>query len=57
MKIYNVLGELVAFPINDVRTAGKYSVEFDGKNLPSGVYYYELRAGSFVGTKKMVLVK
>ncbi len=57
LKIYNVLGELVASPINDVRTAGKYSIEFDGKNLSSGVYYYELRAGSFVETKKMVLVK
>ena len=57
LKLYNVLGELVAFPLNDVRSAGKYSVEFEGKNLPSGVYYYELRAGDFVETKKMVLVK
>ncbi len=57
LKIYNVLGELVSFPLNETKTAGKYSIEFDGRNLPSGVYYYELKAGSFTDTKKMVLVK
>ena len=57
LKIYNVLGELVSFPLNETKTAGKYSIEFDGSNLPSGVYYYELKAGSFTETRKMVLVK
>jgi hypothetical protein len=57
LKIYNVLGELVAVPVNDVRSTGRYTVEFDGKNLPSGVYYYELNAGSFKDSKKMILVK
>jgi aminopeptidase N len=57
LKIYNVLGELVSNPLNELKNAGKYSVEFDGRGLPSGVYYYELKAGSFTQTKKMVLVK
>ena len=57
MKIYNVLGEQITVLVNDVRSTGKYSVDFDGRNLPSGVYYYELKAGSFTETRKMILVK
>lgn len=65
LKIYNVLGELVGVPVNEIRNTGKHSVEFDGINLPSGVYYYELKAGNpsassgqgFTETKKMVLIK
>jgi hypothetical protein len=40
-----------------MKEAGNYSMEFDASNLPSGVYYYEIKAGSFTDTKKMVLVK
>lgn len=57
IKIYDVLGKLVQKPVNEVKEAGKYSMEFDASNLPSGVYYYVIRAGSFTDTKKMVLVK
>jgi hypothetical protein len=58
LKIFNVLGEIIAEPVkNETKSAGKYSVEFDASNLPSGVYYYELRAGNYSETKKMVLVK
>jgi aminopeptidase N len=57
LKIYNVIGQLVMQPVNEVKEPGKYSLEFDASNLPSGVYYYEIKAGSFTDTRKMVLVK
>jgi aminopeptidase N len=58
LKIYNVLGEVVAVPINnETKIAGNYSVEFNAVNLPSGVYYYELKAGNYSEVKKMVLIK
>ena len=62
LKIYNILGKVVAVPVNnETKVSGKYSVEFDATNLPSGVYYYELsasgEAGDYTQTKKMVLVK
>jgi aminopeptidase N len=57
IKIYNAIGQLVMQPVNEMKEAGNYSMEFDASNLPSGVYYYEIKAGSFTDTKKMVLVK
>jgi hypothetical protein len=58
LTIYNVLGEVIAVPVNnETKIAGRYSVSFDATNLPSGVYYYELKAGEYAETKKMVLVK
>ena len=55
--IYDVLGREVATPINQQMKLGKYEVEWDGSNFASGVYFYKLEAGSFVETKKMVLIK
>ncbi len=58
LKIYNVLGEVVAVPVNnETKIAGYYAIQFDATNLPSGIYYYELRAGNYTDTKKMVLIK
>jgi hypothetical protein len=39
------------------KTAGNYSVNFDASNLPSGIYFYKLEAGSFTQIKKMMLLK
>lgn len=57
LKIYNILGELVSQPVNTVREAGEYSEKVNVTNLASGIYFYELQAGSFRDTKKMVVVK
>ena len=55
--IYDILGREVITLINQQLKPGDYEVEWDGSNYASGVYFYKLEAGSFVETKKMVLIK
>ena len=57
LKIYNVLGSEVATLVNEFKNAGSYNVSFNAENLSSGVYYYKLKSGTFVETKKMILLK
>jgi hypothetical protein len=64
LVIYNTLGESVMQLVNGEKEAGNYEVSFSATNLPSGIYFYRLQvypanggAGSFVETKKMVLMK
>jgi len=58
ITIYDLLGrEVVKLINNDFRKAGVYTVEFTAKNLSSGVYFYRLDAGSFMQTKRMILLK
>jgi hypothetical protein len=57
VKMYNLLGEEVATLVNEEKVAGYYQIEFNAANLPSGVYFYQLKAGDYVNTKKMVLLK
>lgn len=57
IKVYDATGALVSVPLNDVRPMGRHTIEFDGRNLASGMYYYEITAGDFRDVKKMVLVK
>jgi hypothetical protein len=57
LKVYNVLGEEIATLVNEVQQAGSHSVNFNAGNLASGVYFYKLTAGSYVQTKKMILLK
>ena len=57
LKVYNTLGEEVAVIFNGFRVAGKYTVNFDGSNLPSGVYYYRLITDDYNITRKFVLLK
>jgi len=57
LKVYDVLGNEVATLVNEEKPAGSYEVEFDAVNLPSGIYFYQLRASNFIETKKMVLLK
>jgi hypothetical protein len=57
LKVYNVLGKEVAALVNGRNDAGKHKIEFDASLLNSGVYFYKIESGSFVETKKMVLIK
>ena len=57
IKIYDILGKDITTLVNDYKSAGRYSVEFNAENLPSGIYFYELKANDFVTSKKMLLVK
>ncbi|MCF8242222.1 MAG: T9SS type A sorting domain-containing protein [Melioribacteraceae bacterium] len=55
--IYDILGNKVAALVNEPKSPGNYEIEFDGANLASGVYIYKLKAGSYSGIKKMILLK
>ena len=55
--LYDMTGRQVANLVNEVKTAGYYTVTFNASNLASGMYFYRISAGNFVSTKKMVLVK
>ena len=57
LSIYNVLGQNVATLVSENQPAGIYQVEFDANNLPSGVYFYHLKADYFQDMKKMILVR
>jgi hypothetical protein len=57
LKVYDILGKEVASLVNEYRQAGKYETEFNAEVLSSGVYFYQLKAGDFLQTKKMILLK
>lgn len=57
LQIYNTLGQKVATLINENQAPGAHQVRFNGRNLPSGIYFYRIEAGDFVQVKKMVLMK
>ena len=57
LKVYDALGREVATLVNEVKPEGKHSYRFNAAHLPSGVYYYRLQAGSFVETKKFILLR
>ena len=57
LKVYDVLGKEVAILVNEEKPAGSYDVEFNASNLASGIYCYQLKAGDFIQSKKMILLK
>jgi hypothetical protein len=57
LSVYDILGNKVATLVNEEKSQGTYEVEFSGKYLPSGVYFYHLNAGSSIETKKMILLR
>ncbi len=57
LKVYDALGKVVRTLVDGYKSEGRYSIEFSANNLASGLYFYELRCGEYVSTKKMILVK
>jgi hypothetical protein len=55
--VYNVNGQMIGELVNDFKTAGSYTITFDGKALASGVYFYKMQAGKFTDVKRMLLIK
>ncbi len=57
LKIYDILGNEVATLVNEEKIGGNYTVRFDGSRLSSGVYLYTLKAGKYISTRKLILIK
>jgi hypothetical protein len=57
LKVFDILGREVSTVVDEFRNAGSYEVNLDASDLQSGVYFYRLQAGSFIETKKMVVIK
>ncbi len=57
LKVYDVLGREISTLVYEIKQPGKYEVEFNASSLSSGVYFYQLKAGEFIQTKKMILIK
>ncbi len=57
LKVFNSLGEEVAVVIDDYQSAGNYRITFNGNDLPSGMYVYQLKSANYSESKKMLLLK
>jgi len=57
LEIFDITGELIATLADGPQDSGRHEVAFDAKDLPSGIYFYRLRAGAFAQMKRMLLVK
>ena len=57
ISVYDILGEEIRSLVSEEKNPGTYEVTFDAKNLPSGIYFYTIRAGEFSQSRKMILMK
>ncbi len=57
LKVYDILGNEIESLVNEEKKAGSYEITWHSKSLPSGVYFYRIQAGSFIASKKMLLLK
>lgn len=57
VKIYDILGREATTLVNQYKSQGSYDIKLDATNLASGMYIYQLKAGNFISTKKMLLLK
>jgi len=57
ITVFDILGNEIETLVSEEKPVGSYEVELDGSQLASGIYFYRLQAGSYVETKKMVLMK
>ena len=57
LKVYDVLGNEITSLVNEEKSAGSYEVEFNASELSSGIYFYQLKLGKSIQTRKMILTK
>jgi len=57
LSVFNSKGEEISILVNDIKSSGNYSIEFDGSDLNSGVYFYQLSVDGIANNKKMILTK
>ena len=57
LKVYDMLGKEIKTLVNEVKSAGSYTVDFNGSQFSSGVYFYKIQTGDFSEVKRMMLVK
>jgi len=57
LRVYDILGKAVATLVDEEKETGEYEVKFNANNLSSGIYFYQLKAGTFIETKKMIYLK
>ena len=57
LTVYNTLGQQVAQLVNSDIDAGYHEIQFNANNLASGVYFYRMQAGSFVETKRLIILR
>ena len=57
LAVFNVLGQEVARLVDEPQTVGRHTVTWEATSLASGVYFYQMRAGSFIDTKKLILIR
>jgi len=57
IRVFDILGNEITTLVNEEKSIGTYEFTWYAENLPSGVYFYQLKAGSFVETNKMLLLK
>jgi len=57
LKVYDILGKEVTSLVNEEKPAGIYEIEFDGRNLASGIYIYKLSVNNYSDSKKLILLK
>ena len=57
LTFFDALGRVIAQPVSEWKSSGKYEVDFDATHLPSGMYSYLLRSGKYVDVKRMVVGK
>ncbi|MEJ2104864.1 MAG: T9SS type A sorting domain-containing protein, partial [Ignavibacteriaceae bacterium] len=57
IKVYDILGNEIETLVNEEKPVGTYEITWTAVNLPSGAYFYQLKADDFIQTKKMMLIK
>ena len=57
IKVYDILGSEIATLVNEELLTGEYEIEFDATGLTSGIYFYQIKTGNFINTKKMILLR